>query len=272
MTLDLTNGICKTEQYEAWKFPGGEIHFIFKIEKFNFIDDEVLIKTRLNTSDDIMLLLIATDTIKKDFNTKIYLYIPYMPYQQADINFGLGECFSLKTITNLINFLKFDGVYVFDPHSPVTPALLDNCTVFDNSDFIFDVINKITDNSDELIILSPDAGAFKKIFKLCEKIEFKGEIVTCSKSRNHDTGNLVIIVPEFDSSKNVLIIDDICLAGNTFLNIREKIKNENVYLAVSHGIFNDNVERLKSSFKKIYTTNSRRSESIDDSIEIIDIF
>ena len=34
MTLDLTNGICKTEQYEAWKFPGGEIHFIFKIELF----------------------------------------------------------------------------------------------------------------------------------------------------------------------------------------------------------------------------------------------
>ena len=59
-----------------------------------------------------------------------------------------------------------------------------------------------------------------------KKIDFKGEIVTCSKSRNHDTGEKTIIVPQFDETKDVLIIDDICLAGGTFLGIANQIKNK----------------------------------------------
>lgn len=30
MKLDLTQGICKNDQYDAWKFPGGEIHGVKK--------------------------------------------------------------------------------------------------------------------------------------------------------------------------------------------------------------------------------------------------
>ena len=46
----------------------------------------------------------AIDTIKKDvINPIIRLTLPYMPYQQADRNFGQLECFSLKTVTNIIS-------------------------------------------------------------------------------------------------------------------------------------------------------------------------
>jgi ribose-phosphate pyrophosphokinase len=224
-----------------------------------------------------------------------------MPYQQADKDFGIDECFSLKTIANLINSMDFETVFIFDAHSDVSPALIDNCYVYDNSAFISKVIDLIyqyryhqvmnsfmlPDSPDyvkkmlgydtgsfynELAILATDAGSYKKIFKLCEKLNFKGEIITCSKSRNHDTGEITTVVPEFDEKKTVLIIDDIALGSRTFLNIRKELKNGNVFLAVSHGIFNENIDKLETEFTKVFTTNSRRDDSVGKNIEVIKIF
>ena len=274
MKIDLTKGVTETEQYKAWKFPGGEIHVQLKAEAIQlYTTNSFDIKVRLNTSEDIIFLMIVTDTLRK-FNSKmdVNLILPYMPYQQADRNFGDNECFSLKTICNLINSMNYNKVLVMMPHSDVTPALLNNCEVTDNSSFILEVLNNINIPDEDLIICSPDAGAYKLIFKLIQKIGFKGEIITCAKSRNHATGELTMQIPSCDPNKSVLIIDDICLAANTFLNIRKELKNENVYLAISHGIFNDNVDKLEKEFAQIFTTNSRRDESVGANIKVIKIF
>jgi len=278
MLLDLTNGICENPDYKAWKFPGGEIHFQLKIR----IVEDIIIKANLKSSDDIMFLLLIVDTIKKDNNcVKINLFIPYMAYQQADRNFGVGECFSLKTMCNLINSMELNKVSIFAPHSDVTSGLLNNCEVIDNSDFIYKVLQflhndlgiikeHMTDKIDDLIILSPDAGAFKLVFKLCKKLGFKGQIECCSKSR--DDGKITSKVPIFDENKTVLIIDDIILGGRTFLAIKKQIKNK-CYLAVSHGILNnggysDPVEDLLSEFEMIFTTDSRCNIQDNDRVKI----
>lgn len=294
MKLDLTQGICKNKQYDAWKFPGGEIHV--KIKDFDDGgSDNIVIVTRLNSSDDIMLLLIVSDILKKDYGHYYKeLYIPYMPYQQADRDFSEGECFSLKTMANLINSMEFDKVKIYHPHSEVSAALINNSVVIENTEFIKKVISElytdrynqivninslqsqisytITDFYNELIIMSADAGGFKPVFKLCEKINFTGQVESCSKSRNHGTGEITTKVPSIDESKIVLIIDDISLGSRTFFNIRKELKNKNVYLAVSHGVFNENVDKLEIEFTKVFTTNSRRDESIGKNIEVIKIF
>ena len=229
-------------------------------------------------------MLIAIDTIKKEvLNPAIYLEIPYMPYQQADRDFGYFECFSLKTVANIINSLNLAGVEIFDNHSDVCTALINRCKAIDNSQFIRMVLNEIINyhsmspidlnpKEEDIVIISTDAGSYKKINKLCEKLNFKGEIVTCSKSRNHETGEITTVVPEFDETKLVLIIDDICLGGRTFFNIRKELKNENVYLAVSHGIFNENRDRLETEFKKVFTTNSREDNYDISNVDVITIF
>ena len=284
MKLDLTPGVCETEQYKAWIFPGGEIHLKLKEQWVSDIEPNVInIVTQLNTSQDIMFLLLVMDTLKKDYKGfPVNLFLPYMPYQQADRNFGEGECFSLKTITNLINSMGLNEVTVFDPHSDVCMALLDNSKVLDNSKFILEVLFQMRDEyitaggygeadlgilektgkfvdkrvTENLIILSPDAGAYKKIFKLCDKIGFTGQIECCSKSRDHITNELTIVVPKFDETKNVLIIDDICLGGRTFLKIKDQIENK-TFLAISHGVFDYGVDHLLEKLTKIYTTDSR---------------
>lgn len=272
MTIDLSLGLVKTDLYEAFKFPGGELHFKLNMQGFSkkmeeAKSNEITIVAKLNTSDDIILLFLVIDTIKKDFESNyLSVLIPYMAYQQADRDFGMGESFSLRTITKLLNSFGVNKFVVFDAHSDVTPALLNKCKVVDNSAFIEFSISKWAEftkkEEKDLVILSPDAGAWKKIGKLAEKIEFKGNIAAANKYRNISSGEIAsteISVNDFEG-KDVLIIDDICMGGGTFIALAKLLKEKNagkLYLAISHGIFSNGFRTILDQFDKIFITDSR---------------
>jgi len=269
LTLDLTQGIAETAQYKAFKFPGGEVHF-----KMNFTTEtRFSIKTRINSSDDFMLLLLVVDTLKENGASYIEVFIPYFAYQQADRNFSeegkTFESFSLRTITNILNSLPVDKYTVFDAHSDVTAALLKKVKVVDNSEFVRSVLADIELHSTNVLtLLSPDAGAYKKIGKLAAKIGFQGEVAAANKYRSISTGTIesLELSKEDFQGADILIIDDICMGGRTFIELAKKLKEKNVgnlYLAISHGIFNYGLKELNQHFTKIYTTNSRMNHLTD---------
>lgn len=264
ITLNLTQGLTDNDQYKAFKFPGGEIHLKFKSTP-EWQDAEFKIITRLNTSDDIIFLILAVDTLKKDWSdNKLSVYIPYMPYQQADRDFSVGECFSLATIVNLLCAIPVDFYTIYDPHSDVSAGFFrmanKNIKVIDNSEYIKSVVASLSPN---LTLLSPDAGAYKKIYKLADKIQFKGEVASANKSRSISTGNIdsLELSKEDFEGKDILIVDDICVGGRTFVELAKKLRERNVgnlYLAISHGIFSNGFIELAKYFQGVFTTNSRR--------------
>lgn len=267
--LNLKSGVCETSQYKAWKFAGGEIHLKLKDVQQYDADHNFVINTRLNSSDDIMFLILMVDTLKKTWGDDtanplhITVYIPYMPYQQADRDFSVGECYSLKTIGTLLNSLPINKFIVYDPHSDATQMALKNCSVRDNHAYIASVVKNTPKGEENLVILSPDAGAYKKIFKLADAIGFKGEVASANKSRSISTGNIdsVEISKQNFEGRDVLIVDDICIGGRTFVELAKKLRDRNVgdlYLAVSHGIFSNGFAELSKYFKGVYTTNSRK--------------
>lgn len=255
MILDLTKGFGDFPEYKLFKFPGGEIHFKAKFD----LKEPFMVVIRLNTAEDILTLAIVTETLYKDGATKIDVYMPYMPYAQADRDFSRGESFSLKTITKILNNLPVNKYMIFDTHSDVAPALLKNCEVLQNDSFIDWVCNEIDKPLKDMIWLSPDAGAYKKIFKLAERLNFKGQILCCQKDRDIKTGEVHVIVPPIPEGKDILIIDDICVGGRTFIEISKAIPRtgSKLYLAVSHGIFSNGLSELSHHFTNIFTTNSR---------------
>lgn len=279
ISIDLRPGITETDEYKAFKFPGGEIHVKLVqglINALNKLEDDeyIFLICDLSSSDNIMFLAIVADMLEKTWTNRIICRIPYMPYQQADMDFGDGECFSLKTITRILNSLPIARYYVFDPHSIATPALLDSVTIEDNSSFIQTVIEQLGDTIST--ILSPDAGAYKKIGKLADKIGWKGGIECANKFRDTTNGDITIRLSNEDfKHKNILIIDDICVGGRTFIELAKLLESKNcgrLYLAISHGIFSNGFEELNKYFSGIYTTNSRiyKGEKLDI-LKIIDL-
>lgn len=256
-----------TIQFESFTFSGGEPH-IKILSDLNAIE-EVTVTTRIQSFNDFGLLLIAIDALRRMSIKTIHLFLPYMPAARQDRVMITGESLSVKVYADLINGLNLDSVTIFDPHSEVAPALLNNCKVISNHKFIEKVI---ADINTDVILISPDGGALKKIYKVSE---FLGglPVIECSKKRNVKNGQLEgFKVYEDDlKGKDCLIVDDICDGGGTFIGLAEELKKKNagnLYLAVSHGIFNKGVEVLNQYFTKIYTTDSFKSIVEDGVVQV----
>ncbi|NRD19276.1 ribose-phosphate pyrophosphokinase [Winogradskyella eckloniae] len=248
-------GKDNTIQFNSFTFSGGEPH-IKILSDLNEVT-EVTVTTRIQSFNDLGLLLIAVDALRRMDVKTMHLFLPYMPAARQDRVMIPGEALSVKVYAEVINSLNFESVSVFDPHSEVTAAVVNNCKVMTNHTFIEQVIRRI---NSEVLLISPDGGALKKIYKVSE---FLGgfPVIECSKKRNVTNGKLEgFKVYEDDlEGKACLIVDDICDGGGTFMGLAEELKKKNagqLYLAISHGIFSKGVEALNQHFETIFTTDS----------------
>ena len=249
-----------SDEFKISKFAGGECHIKFLKE----IDTNAIrINTRLNSSDDIMILCLAVDALRRMDIKYIEVFIPYVPYARQDRVMVKGEPLSIKVFTNIINSLQLDKVIVFDAHSDVSNALLDRCENITNYEMVSNIIKNEL-RFDDFVLVSPDIGAYKKIEKLGKYIGCKNALAVGMKIRNLDTGDIIkseIITHDDSTHKPHIIVDDICDGGRTFMEIAAILKQKNITnlsLIISHGIFSHNaLENLyNAGYNKIFSSNS----------------
>jgi len=152
-------------EYEAFTFSGGEPHIRIK----NFDTTQAVTMThRLSSFNDLGLLSIAVDALYRMGVKEIDLVIPYFPGARQDRVMTEGESLSVKVYTDIINGYNLRSILIFDAHSDVTPALLNNCKAISNHGFIAALMDKLPE---DILLISPDAGASKKIQKLARALE-----------------------------------------------------------------------------------------------------
>lgn len=251
-------------QFEIFTFSGGEPHIKILTDVSN--QTEVTITTRIQSFNDFGLLLLAVDALRRYGVEIINVFIPYFPAARQDRVMVIGEPLSVKVYADLLNQLNLNKVTIYDPHSEVTPAVLNNCEVITNHLFIQKVVSALVK---DILLISPDGGALKKIYKVSE---FLGGIpvVECSKKRNVKNGQLegFRVYEDNLQGKDCLIVDDICDGGGTFIGLAKELKKHNagnLYLAVSHGIFSKGLEELNQYFSRIFTTDSFKT--IDEGVK-----
>lgn len=243
--------------YKSFIFNGGEIHFTLRDNLTLNTKEEVLITHRVKNSNNIMEIAIANDALKRFGFKKRSLLIPYAPYARQDRVANLGESLSVKVFADIINSCDFEDVIIWDAHSDVITALLNNCTNKKIDEIVYNIIGK----NDVKNIVFPDAGAMKK-YKYIYLNHLN--VISCTKERNTVTGEL----SDFNlngtlKEGNTLIIDDICDGGRTFIEISKLIRNlkyrsssSNLYLYTTHGIYANGIEVLLEQFDKLFCTNS----------------
>jgi ribose-phosphate pyrophosphokinase len=247
-------------------FGGGERRILIdKVDKNDIVD----ITFRYSGDQSIMDLIMCCDALKRMGAVLRKLTIPYFPGARQDRVCNLGEALSVKVYANLINGLNFKEVLVFDPHSEVTTAVLDRVSVIDNYSFILQVFNDIrrefsTDIMVDLplVLVSPDAGANKKVFGLAKFLNGVFDVVRADKVREVKTGKIVDTQVFCDTleGKIAVISDDIISYGGTFKALAKKLKEKGaskVYLIVSHCEGVADLKSLQESgIDKLFTTNS----------------
>lgn len=261
-----------TIKFQAMKFHGGEPHV--KIHEFwnstEYLDigltvsavETVMIATRINSFGDFGLFAVTVDALRRMGVERIHAFIPYFPGARQDRVTEPGEPLTVSVYANLINSMGLSQVFIYDPHSDVTPAVLNNCVVLNNHRFIRKVAIEILSDDVGFFVVSPDAGSNKKIEAVYRNLpQGAMGLVHGNKKRDTKTGELTGFEVYADNLYNqpCLIIDDICDGGGTFLGLGEKLKEKgagDLYLAVSHGIFSKGFSDLNRMFKQVFTTNS----------------
>lgn len=273
-TLNLVNPkdslSCK---YEISKFPDGQ-QSLKVITPINEINKHVTIKSRFNSFQDLELIVCATQALRNMGVKQISLYIPYCLGGRSDRKFSEGGINYIKdVIAPIINSQNYHKVEIMDPHSDVLEACINNFEKV-NTNKLIDIVLKdyfigikgvIKIDYSKLLLLSPDAGAYKKIYGVSEYMGYKGDIIVASKYRNIETGKIEKTIVPFPNNdfldKDIFIIDDICDGGRTFIEIAKEIKNNKkfvgkIYLIVTHGIFSNWFDSLSEYVDGIYCTNS----------------
>jgi ribose-phosphate pyrophosphokinase len=241
----------------------------------------VEIKSRLNSFRDLELIICANQALLEMGAKYVTLYVPYFLGARSDRKFLTGSCNYLKTvICPIINSQNFTEVHVLDPHSDVLEACLNNYKKTSNHTLVSHAI--VTSSSaaitfkekcKQVTLVSPDAGALKKIYDVAEQFGIE-DIIVASKHRDIATGRITHTdVPglsrEDSLPKQFFIIDDICDGGRTFIELAKAIHvvrpkeifNDTITLVITHGIFSSGLKELNKLFDGIYTTNSIRPEN-----------
>jgi ribose-phosphate pyrophosphokinase len=242
---------CQKQTVKQFTFPGGEVGVQIMPHAYADKQELISITAHLKNSDDILALLQVNDAVDRQYTSaKKILNLAYVPYARQDRVCNEGESLSIKVFANLINSCNFHKVKILDPHSDVTPALINNCVITES----YKLLKK---NLSDYYIVAPDAGAYKKAHLWAEKFQAKG-VITANKIRNVRTGNILgVVVGQSVANLNLLVVDDICDGGRTFTELAKVLNSPaKLELFVTHGIFSKGIKQLTEAYDHIYTTNS----------------
>lgn len=213
---------------EFGSFPNGEtlIHKPFFSKNKNFEKNTVTLK--YESDIDLFRLLL----VRKSLWFPCDLAITYFPYSRMDRN-SEEYIFTLKSVAKFINWMEWDSVTIYEPHSDVTPALINKCKVvylvpklLSNFNFNF---------AGEFAVFYPDAGAQKRYSEI---LKLEPELIGFKK-RDFVTGRItdLQILGKRGDTETVVIVDDLCSKGGTFILAAEKLRElgfKNIFLVVGH--------------------------------------
>ena len=283
-------------EIEFIKFPDGTCGlFDFNMEdiinkyetnNFNFV-------WKYESDEEYIRIKYLVDHIreKMGYITNLSLYVPYLPNTRMDRVKNDNEIFTLKYFANFLNSLCFNRVYILDPHSNVTTALINNVSVLSINNYLnkcfYEIMkeNRLSSRNN-VIVYFPDEGAFKR-YK--DNICFsENEKLYGKKVRDWETGKILsldvynereeklnisydfeietdIILPL--ENKVVLMVDDIISYGGTLAYSADKLKElgaSDIYAYASHtenSVLDSEkgtlLKRLENeTVKRIFTTDS----------------
>lgn len=269
--IEKTEGLVETTTIIPTMFPDGT-----KLLKFMPESGEDYTITWLYDRDDELFQVIALTKHIKNNGCRVWLNMPYVPNARMDRVKNEDEVFTLKAFAATINWLGFEAVTICNPHSTVSEALFDRvdvdflCVYYDVKKVIETSLNKID------VLYFPDEGACKRYSDLLAPLGLP--VAFGIKKRDWKTGEIKgIDIAGYDDlkGKNILMVDDICSRGTTFVKSAEKLKAlgaGKIALYVTHceNTINDG-EVLKNNglIDIVYTTNSIFRGEASEKIKIV---
>lgn len=196
---------------------------------------------------ELFLLICLVDWLKEYYpSAPRHLFMPYVPHarQDREVSFRL---FTLKSFAKIINSLGFERVLYCDPHSDVT------CALIDRGDYTY---SPFMVSYADYAVMYPDAGAAKK-YSSFEDV--KSPIIGNKHRDKNGRIESYDLINFVEGTKRVIIRDDICSYGGTFVAAAKELRKrgvEEIILVVTHCENNILKGDVLKYIDKVFTTDS----------------
>lgn len=206
---------------------------------------------------DLLLLIDAFNRMGRGTGHKVEktLYLPYIPYARQDRVMVNGEPLSSALFGKLINLCGFDEVIVCDPHSDVAPSHINNVRIYQQHELALKILGE--GFFKDAVIVAPDAGAVKKVTKLAQIVGHE-TVGVGAKQRNlvtNEITNTTYSGPIVEG-KRVIMIDDICDGGRTFIELGKVLRQggaKEIVLYTTHGIYSYGADVFAGVIDEVYS-------------------
>lgn len=256
----------------------------------HFWKAEIHVYALLHNSDNIITLGLVKSAIDKllDWDYDIVLITPYLPYARQDKIHHPGEGYSFKVFSAILNSYKFSKIITYDTHNvEKANVLIKNLQHIDVPLIAHSIINELTPADGRIVVINIDAGAKRKnIAAYLNLLDFRKEVnkqLAASGNIFHYNplveNNSDAPIPDLDfcktrtldgdiefmydnvspwyrhlyNSDELLVVDDICDGGKTFIEFAKYIKSSDkeffkrkLHLHVTHGFFTRGMETINA--------------------------
>lgn len=246
----LTRGEIKIE-----KFADGESSVDFQA---SVRGKRVYLLTSPNNSDKIMQLMLAIDAAIRASAVEIIPIIPCFPYQRSDKKDASRGPIGARMIADMLQNRGATSIITFDLHNPSIEGFFNIPVTHIEGKYLYaqyvaNIANKYKDL--EVVLVSPDAGASKRVKKLRDYINKKFGIslnyVIIDKVRAEANKVESMTLIGDVKGKLAIMYDDMCDTGGTAIKAGKLLKDQGatyVYFMATHGILSgDAIERIENS-------------------------
>lgn len=264
MKINLINLEASEVKYELTTFPDGEPHI--KLEEIDRKDSYRVI-CRITNPSELFILMQVADILDRQ-EVQWDLVITYLMTQRMDRVITFNEAFSLKLIASIFNGFNCSKIEVLSLHSDVLQRLLPNKKISEIDEklrikFRFEVFNN---QSGDKTICYPDNGALTRYRAIDFENDYflDGWSIWLNKKRDLANKGKIISI-EFEHipvnmHKTILISDDLCDAGGTFVwaakILKERFPDKKLQIFVRHMVNPIGIKNLSENFDDVYFTNS----------------
>lgn len=221
---------------------------------------------------DFMGGLFFVDALLERGQNPPELILPFVPGARQDRMNDVGDfLFTAKSVAKEINARGFRKVTVLDPHSEVISGLIDRCSIVHAHECLPYWSKDISGFcSSYAAVVSPDAGAEKRAGAVAKMMCIP--MIHGWKTRDVATGKITGFgLERANVTGRVLVVDDICDAGGTFIGLAGVLKERDLTadLFVTHGLFSKGTQILKEHYDRLICTDS--FETHDPVVEVIQV-